>query len=258
MSSAGIVAHGFGFSAASIVARGFAYSPTLPDPPPTGYQYQDSDGTLPGSEPPNVSFGDNSSPHVANHDVYAVALRTLPNNHPVLVAANGAPTITTGGDQTRNSIAYAIYRAATSQFDPLGFPAVTALAYDHETAPIWTARITLGIEGGDPLVVGQPIVPIPLVPAFVSSASGDHLTITLGPGFPPGLFINASNELDGTPTFAGLYNFPLYAMDITGTIGTSLTNEIAVNDVVIPSLGPISSVRLTLETDQTRLFFRTQ
>lgn len=219
---------GFGAGQDSIARRGFASYTGLPQPPPAGYQYTVCTSTSFAG----LSLQQGSFPFVVVGDIFITQLVTSPSGYPIQVNGDGTLQIVTGGDTSRQSFQYFIYRVASNSIDG------PATIWDHEVAPSWATPIFLINQ-----VVGVPIAPINLAsPTYATSSSGDALTFAVASGaLPPGIGLGGG-VLSGTPLAFGTFNFTISAMDNAGISTPSPTSQITVlsgGAIIIPASVPV-------------------
>src|SRR5450631_1563024 len=125
--------YGGGGTVDARVRRGFASYSALPQPPLTGYQYQDCTTTaFPGD---SLQMG--VIPAVVVGDVFVVSLVTSPTHYASTVAGDGTVTITNGGDTSRQSFPWYLLRSLTNTLDGPG------TVWDHEVGPSWVLPVIL-------------------------------------------------------------------------------------------------------------------
>lgn len=235
MSLNSIVRRGYASSSLdAIVRRGYAAYTGLPQPPPSGYQYE----TCSTTSYTGYSLQAGSSPVVVAGDVFVASLLTLPSSFAVTINNDGTLDIASGGNTNRQEVLYGIYRITGNALDPGNFPASTGVAWINEVGPSWTAPVVLP-NGPAPILVGVAITPVVLQsPAYASSQEGDTLTFVVAAGsLPPGISISGTT-LAGAPTTVGTYSFALTATDITGTSATSALGSFTIspNVAIVPNV----------------------
>ena len=166
MSLASITTRGLvGDRVAGLIKRGLAAYTGLPEPPASGYQYQVCTTT----SFTGYSLQQGSSPAVVVGDIFIVQLVTSPSGYAIQVNGDGTVEIFSGGDTSRQSFQYFIYRVASNTIDGPG------TVWVNEVVPIWA----LGPVPTN-LALGTALVPFSFVTSgYVSSPSGDTLAIAL-------------------------------------------------------------------------------
>lgn len=160
-----------------------------------------------------------ASPPAVLGDTFIVQARTMPGNYTVTVANDGTFVIASGGDSSRQSFTYSLFRRASGITDG------PATVWINELGPSWGQKIT----------IQQVLLPIPapidinLAGApYATSPEGDALVFSYTGTLPPNVVLTPAGRLFGPLDAIGDFVFTLIATDLTGTSGSSLPNEINV------------------------------
>jgi len=234
-------------SAATLVYRGLRVGDTanrlrgglaaytaLPSPATAGFQDQDCTSTVPPASGFSLETG--SNPAVLVGDVFIVPLVSFPGGYALQVNGDGTGEILFGGDTSRQSFSYYVFRHLSNTIDGPG------VVYINEAGPVWGTSLFLNNQ-----TIGS-AVPSGNLANYASSPSGDTLTFAItGGNLPPGIqFSSATNWFTGTYTAFGNFIFQITAYDSTGT-GTTTQAEMIVSGVLVPSVtGDNAAVANTL------------
>jgi hypothetical protein len=202
----------------TMLLEGLAGYTGLPQPPATGYEYTDCTSTSWSGQ----SLQAGSTPAVVVGDVFIVQSTTTPSGYAVILHGDGTLDILAGGDNSRQSLLYDIYRVSGNLIDGPG------TVWINEIAPAWGQAIFL------PVLVNVPLSVNLAGSTYATSAQGDTLTFALTTGsLPPGVTISSAGLLSGTPTILNSYFFTISATDITSTATASPPSQITVlTDIV--------------------------
>ncbi len=222
MSIATVLSEGLGSfgNIATILGEGLSAYTGLPQPPPAGYQYT----TCTSTSFTGASLEQGSSPAVAVGDVFIAQTRTTPSNYLVQVNGNGTFQVFAGGNGSRQSFLYSVYRVASNTIDG------PARIWVNEIAPVWNSGINLPTSQYSPILVGTAITPINLASAgYAASPLGDALVFSLATGsLPPGLTLSSAGVLSGTPTAVGSFPFTINATDSANVSVPSPASQLVV------------------------------
>ena len=147
-----------------------------------------------------------SNPAVQVGDYIYASLVTSPSGYAVTVNGDGTYQIACGGDSSRQSFQYEIFRIASYTLDGPATEWVNAFAVE----PVWSNSLNLqSVPTGVPLSINL------AQPFYATSPAGDTLIFALGGGsLPPGLSLSSAGLLSGTPTGNGsFFTFLIIATD---------------------------------------------
>lgn len=227
MSVDSIIGGGYGSGTNNLVTRGFAAYSGLPDPLTAGLTYATYKGGGAGDW-----LGAGASPAIVVGDIFSIGV-TSPGGYQPVLNPDGTVTFLVGGDPSRQSAQYNVFRPAFNSSD------VNALVWVNEIGPTWGSSLFL-------LLPAQvEITPIDVTdPLYAFSIEGDGMVVTLISGsLPPGLSLDPTGVISGTPTAVGVFTFILNATDSTGTARPSSTMLIT---VASPGVVPVIPVGPTL------------
>jgi hypothetical protein len=222
MSLNSIVHRGYdGGTLDTVVRRGYAAYTGLPQPPASGYQYE----TCTSATWTGTSLSQGSVPAVAVGDVFIGRLVTSPSSFPITINGDGTLDENAGGNTSRQSLQYAIYRVAGNVIDPSNFPSSTGIFWINEIGPVWNQPILLRLTVGVPMSA----INLNVLNPYVFSPEGDALIYALiGSWLPAGISLTAG-VISGIPTTAQTVTGQINAIDITGTTTTSPTCQFTVS-----------------------------
>lgn len=166
------------------------------------------------------SLQQGASPAVQIGDTILASARTVPGNYTVTQNNDGTLIIASGGDTSRQSGTYILFRRITGTFDgPVPF-------YINEAAPVWGTGISLPNQS-----VGNGIASINLAESpYATSPSGDTLSFAITSGaLPAGLSLSSAGIISGNYLGPpGTSFFTIGATDLTGTTTVSPNSQITV------------------------------
>lgn len=151
-----------------------------------------------------VSLFNGASPAVANGDVAAFPISTLPDLFGFVLSSTGVPTIQSAGSVARQTVTIDVYDMTFRMWGGL------TLDYVNDTAP----RI---LDLNNYTIFYNTNVAITDVDlsSFATDVEGDQVFISTASTLPTGLTL-VNNVLTGTPTVAGTYPVTFTATDIIG------------------------------------------
>jgi hypothetical protein len=170
-------------------------------------------------------------------DVFITQTTSAPGGYTIDVFGDGTVELLAGGDSSRQSFLYEIYRVASNNIDG------PATVWINEIGPIWSL-------GPLPkLTIGAPVSFSFANLIYVYSPSGDTLSFALNSGsLPTGLTLNMNGTVSGTPTTAGTYTFTVAATDYASITTVSPSIQFQVSSSSIPVVSVIPSVGVSAWT----------
>lgn len=193
----------------------------IPEPPSASYPNYGTQTSFYAGIGLSLQQGD--IPGVALGDVFLLS-NTSPGNHIGDVAGDGTVTFHLGGDSSRQSANYQLYRAASATFDGPG------VLWLNATPPIWNA-----IVSPPALTTGADMPAIDLVAGgYITSPWGDALTFTVNSGaLPLGVDLSPDGIISGIPTQSGTFNFTIAATDSANLTALSGPCQLPVTDALV-------------------------
>lgn len=151
-------------------------------------------------------------------DTYLIASGTSPDGYQILPLPDGTFTVLTGGDNSREEVLLFFRRLSTGNIEGAagaGDPN-PGIIWINEVPPTWLGGVFVPRSAG--FILGQPITPIAIVGPgnFVFSSEGDPVAVSLDTGTLPGLTLDPTLGIIGTPTSDGSFAFTLLGTDSTG------------------------------------------
>jgi len=201
----------------AIARRGYAAYTGLQQPVAAGYQYETYSTTWAGN---GLWLGVGASPSPVLGDVFITQTICTPGNYVVQINSDGTVEVFVGGDNSRQSFLYELYRVSGNAVDG------PSTIWINEKAPVWYLPLVL-----TNIVPGVAMTPVNLAsPFYVASPSGDILTFSIASGsLPGGVNLSSSGLVSGTPTATGTFTFTINATDYANVTTPSPTSQITVS-----------------------------